>query len=196
MSKLKLDNRTLQLLNAQVNLSETFNHILRSTPQREALAFRLKVERSTTDTLFTVELGSERHTLTLQNEKKMHLKLADFIEEIANGPIDPSDTADLLNLPHASRQYARFDVEHRQQVFELVRTGGALSLDMGFELPIHVAIHRTQTRAGVTTIMSIGVKRPRTKCFTVSGTDAEIYEQVAESINHLATVATPAAHAA
>lgn len=196
MSKFKLDNRTLQLLNAQVNLSETFNHTLRSTPQREALAFRLKVERSTTDTLFTVELGGERHTLTLQNEKKMHLKLADFIEEIANGPIDPGDTADLLNLPHASRQYARFDVENRQRVFELVRTGGALSLDMGFELPIHVAIHRTQTRPGITTIMSIGIKRPRTKCFTVCGTDAEIYEQVAESINHLAIVATPAAHAA
>lgn len=196
MRKFKLDNRTLQLLNAQVNLSETFNHTLRSTPEREALGFRLKVEHNTTDTLFTVELGSERHTLTLQNEKKMHLKLADFIEEIANGPLDPSNTADPLNLPHASRQYARFDVEQRQQVFELVRTGGSLSLDMGFELPIHVAIHRTQTRPGVTTIMSIGVKRPRTKCFTVSGTDAEIYKQVAESINHLATVATPAAHAA
>lgn len=196
MSKFKLDNRTLQLLNAQVNLSETFNHTLRSTPQREALAFSLKVERSTIDTLFTVELGSERHTLTLQNEKKMHLKLADFIEEIANGPFDPSDTADLLSVPYASRQYAQFDVEHRQQVFELVRTGGALSLDMGFDLPIHVAIHRTQTRPGVTTIMSIGVKRPRTKCFTVCGSDAEIYEQVAESINHLAAVATPAAHAA
>jgi Txe/YoeB family toxin of Txe-Axe toxin-antitoxin module len=196
MSKFKLDNRTLQLLNAQVNLSETFNHTLRSTPQREALTFRLKVERSTIDTLFTVELGSERHTLTLQNEKKMHLKLADFIEEIANGPIDPSNTTDPLNPPHASRQYARFDVEHRQQVFELVRTGGAMSLDMGFKLPLHVAIHRTQTRPGVTTIMSIGVKRPRTKCFTVCGSDAEIYEKVAESINHLAAVATPAAHAA
>ncbi|WP_223594460.1 hypothetical protein [Pseudomonas sp. A-R-19] len=188
MSKFKLDNRTLQLLNAQVNLSETFNHTLRSTPQREALAFRLKVERSTTDTLFTVELGSERHTLTLQNEKKMHLKLADFIEEIANGPLDPSNTADQVSIPHANRQYARFDVENRQKVFELVRTGGSLSLDMGFELPLHVAIHRTQTRPGVTTIMSIGVKRPRTKCFTVCGTDVEIYEQVAESINHLAAV--------
>lgn len=196
MKKFRLDNRTLQLLNAQVNLSETFNHTLRSTPQREALSFRLKVERSTIDTLFTVELGSERHTLTLQNEKKMHLKLADFIEEIANGPLDPSNTADQVSLPHANREYARFDVENRQRVFDLVRTGGALNLDMGFELPIHVAIHRTQTRPGITTIMSIGVKRPRTKCFTVCGTDAEIYEQVTESINHLAAVATPAAHAA
>ena len=80
MSKFKLDNRTLQLLNAQVNLSGTFNHVLRSAPKREAVAFRLKVERSTSDTLFVIEPGSERHTLTLPNEKKMHLKLADFIE--------------------------------------------------------------------------------------------------------------------
>jgi hypothetical protein len=196
MRKYKLDNRTLQLLNAQVNLSETFNHVLRSAPKREALAFRLKVERDTSDTLFVVELGSERHTLTLKNEKKMHLKLADFIEEIANGPFDPSNTTDLLSLPHARRQYAQFDTEHKQRVFELVRTGGVLSLNMGFELPLHVAIHRTQTRPGVTTIMSIGVKRPRTKCFTVCGTDVEIYEQVAESINHLAAAATPSAHAA
>jgi hypothetical protein len=196
MNKFKLDNRTLQLLNAQVNLTETFNHVLRSAPKREALAFRLKVERSESDTHFTVELGSERHSLTLKNEKKMHLRLADFIEEIANGPVDPSNTAELLTLRHANRQYARFDVENRQRVFDLVRTGGSLSLDMGFELPIHVAIHRTQTRTGITTIMSIGVKRPRTKCFTVCGTDTEIYEKVAQSINHLAAVATPAAHAA
>jgi Txe/YoeB family toxin of Txe-Axe toxin-antitoxin module len=196
MTKFKLDNRTLQLLNAQVNLTETFNHVLRSAPKREALAFRLKVERRTTTTHFNVELGSERHSLTLKNEKKMHLKLADFIEEIANGPADASSSTEPLTLPHASKQYARFNVENRQRVFELVRTGGVLSLDMGFELPIHVAIHRTQTRTGITTIMSIGVKRPRTKCFTVCGTDAEIYEKVAESINHLAAVATPAAHAA
>ncbi|MCS3839067.1 hypothetical protein HNR03_003675 [Pseudomonas sp. JAI111] len=196
MSKFKLDNRTLQLLNAQVNLSGTFNHVLRSAPKREAVAFRLKVERSTSDTLFVIEPGSERHTLTLPNEKKMHLKLADFIEEIVNGPLDTSDTTGLQNAPHSSREYARFDIEHKQRVFELIRTGGSVSLDMGFEQPIHIAIHRTQTRTGITTIMSIGMKRPRTKCFSVCGTDAEIYEKVAESINHLAAVATPAAHAA
>jgi hypothetical protein len=196
MSKFKIDNRTLQLLNAQVNLSETFNHVLRSAPKREALPFRLKVERNASDTLFVVELGKERHTLTLRNEKKMHLKLADFIEEIASGPFAPSNSVDLLNLPHASRQYAQFDTENKERVFELVRTGGVASLDMGFELPLHVAIHRTKTRPGVTTIMSIGVKSPRTKCFTVCGSDVEIYKQVAESINHLAAAATPAAHAA
>jgi hypothetical protein len=196
MSKFKFDNRALQLLNAQVNLSGTFNHVLRSDPKREAVPFRLRVERNASNTLFVIEPGSERHTLTLPNEKKMHLKLADFIEEIINGPLDATSTADLQNTPHASRQYARFNIEHKQRVFELVRTGGVASLDMGFEQPINVAIHRTQTRPGVTTIMSIGVRRPRTKCFSVCGTDAEIYEKIAESINHLAAVATPAAHAA
>jgi hypothetical protein len=196
MSKFKLDNRTLLLLNAQVNLTETFNHVLRSTPKREALPFRLRVERGATTTVFVIELDSERHTLTLNNEKKMHLKLADFIEEIANGPFDPSNTGDLLSLPHASREYGRFDVRDKQRVLERVITGGTLSLDMGFKVPLHVAIHRTHTRPGVTTILSIGIKSPRTKCFTVCGTDVEIYCKVVESINHLAAAATPAAHAA
>lgn len=196
MSKYKLDNRTLQLLNAQVNLTQTFNHVLRTTPKRECLTFRLKVERGTVESTFVVELGSERHTLTLQNDKKMHLKLADFIEEIANGPLDPSNTNYLVSLAHAEREYGRFDILDRQRVFELVITGGTLSLDMGFELPLHVAIHRTHTRLGVTTILSIGKKSPRTKCFTVCGSDVEIYGKIVESINHLAAAATPAAHAA
>ncbi|WP_350649024.1 hypothetical protein [Pseudomonas sp. HY13-MNA-CIBAN-0226] len=196
MSKFKLDNRALQLLSAQVNLSGTFNHVVRSAPKREALAFRLKVERYASDTLFIVEPGNERHTLTLPNERKMHLKLADFIEEIVNGPFDANNTPDLINIPHASRNYARFDIEQKQQVFDLVRNGGAVSLDMGFELPLHVALHRTKARSGVTIIMSIGEKRPRTKCFTVYGSDVEVYQKVAESINHLAAAATPAAHAA
>lgn len=193
MSKYKLDNRTLTLLKAQVCLTETFNHQLRADAQRDVLAFRLNVERRKADTHFIVELGSERHTLTLINTKKMHLKLADFIEEIVNGPTTP---VDFSSLPHADRRYGVFEVEHKQRVFDLVQTGGALSLDMGFEQPINLAIHRNKTRAGITTIMSIGVRKPRTKCFTVYGSDVEIYSMVAESITHLATVATPAARAA
>jgi hypothetical protein len=196
MSKFKLDNRTLTLLKAQVNLTETFNHLLRAETQRESLAFRLKVERRKADTHFTVELGSERHTLTLTNSKKMHLQLADFIEEIVNGPITSYGAS---SLPHADRRYGVFESEHKQQVFDLVQTGGFISLDMGFEQPINLAIHRNKTRAGITTIMSImsiGVRKPRTKCFTVYGSDVEIYSMVAESITHLAAVATPAAHAA
>ncbi|EJN18693.1 hypothetical protein [Pseudomonas sp. GM80] len=196
MIKYKIDNRTLQLLNAQVNLSETFNHVLRTAPKRECLGFRLKVERGTAQSVFVVEMGSERHTLTLPNEKKMHLKLADFIEEIANGPLDPRNTSDLQHRTHASREYGRFEVEDKQRVFELVRTGGMLNLDMGFDTPLQVALHRTQTRSGATVILSIGNKSPHTRCFTACGTDVEIYGQVTQSINHIAAAATPAAHSA
>lgn len=194
MSKFKIDNRALTLLSAQVNLSGTFNHTLRSTPRRDVLAFRLKVERNKADSTFTIELGSERHTLTLPNTKKTHLKLADFIEEIVNGPFD--QTGEPHPVRHAEREYGAFSAQQREQVYRLVCTGGFIDLDLGFELPIRLAVHRTRTRSGITVVMSIGVKSPRTKCFTVYGTDAEMYEQVCESINHLAALATPAAHAA
>jgi len=196
MIKYKIDNRTLQLLNAQVNLTETFNHVLRTAPKRECLAFRLKVERGTVESTFVVELGSERHTLTLPNDKTMHLKLADFIEEIANGPLDPSHTSDLVHPLHADRQYGRFEVQDKQRVFELIRTGGVVSLDMGFDLPLHVAVHRPNTLSCITAILSIGNKSPRTRCFTACGTDVEILGKVSESISQIAAAATPAAHAA
>ena len=141
---------TLQLLSAQVNLTETFNHILRTAPKRECLAFRLKAERGTEESTFVIELGSERHTLTLPNDKKMHLKLADFIEEIANGPLDTSNKGDLAHRPHADRQYGRFEVQDKQRVFELIRTGGVLSLEMGFDAPLHVTVHRPHTLSCIT----------------------------------------------
>ncbi|WP_460107489.1 hypothetical protein [Pseudomonas sp. H1_F01] len=194
MSKFKIDNRTLTLLSAQGNLSGTFNHTLRSMPRRDVLAFRLKVERNKADSTFTIELGSERHTLTLPNTKRTHLKLADFIEEIVNGPFD--QTGEPHPVRHAEREYGAFSAQQREQVSRLIYTGGFIDLDLGFELPIRLAVHRTRTRSGITVVMSIGVKSPRTKCFTVYGTDAEMYEQVCESINHLAALATPAAHAA
>ncbi|WP_334597257.1 hypothetical protein [Pseudomonas alvandae] len=194
MSKFKIDNRTLTLLSAQANLSGTFNHTLRSTSRRDVLAFRLKAERNKVDSTFTIELGSERHTLTLPNTKKTHLKLADFIEEVVNGPSDM--TGEPQPKRHAEREYGTFSSQKREQVYRLVSKGGFTDLDLGFELPIRLAVHRTSTRSGITVVMSIGIKSPRTKCFTVYGTEAEMYEQVCESINHLAVLATPAAHAA
>jgi hypothetical protein len=194
MSKFKIDNRTLTLLSAQANLSGTFNHTLRSTPRRDVLTFRLKVERNKVDSTFTIELGSERHTLILPNTKKTHLKLADFIEEILNGPFDLSGES--RPQRHAERKYGAYSTQQRDQVSRLISTGGFIDLDLGFELPIRLAVHRTRTRSGITVVMSIGVKSPRTKCFTVYGTNVEMYEQVCESINHLAALATPAAHAA
>lgn len=195
MSKFKLAPNALQVLNAQVNLTGVFNHTLRADQDRR-LPFRLTVDRNESDTAFTIDMGSQRHSITLEHGKATHLRLADFIEEIANGPMDPGSSTDSLPIFGNARRVAGFSDELRHQVFELVKRGGAVSLDVGLELPVHVAVHRNKTRTAVTTIMSIGVKRPRTKCFTVSGPDMEMYEKVTESLTHLITVATPAAEAA
>ncbi|MBA1231485.1 hypothetical protein G7013_17700 [Pseudomonas viridiflava] len=191
MSKYKLDANTLVLLKAQAKLTETFNHTICS-PKSGALPFRLKVEHASAETQFRVEIGNQRHSLTLPNTTTMHLQLAAFIEEIANGPLD-------LGTSTAKRLDGKYDVLDEQlslQVFDLVRRGGVLSLDVGLGLPIHVSIHRNRTRTAATTLMTIGVRQPRTKCFTLSGTDVEIHEKVVESINHLASIATPAMQAA
>ncbi|WP_024694710.1 hypothetical protein [Pseudomonas syringae] len=195
MSKLKLDANTLALLKAQVRLTETFNHTIRSL-RGDSHPFSLNVERTSGETRFVVAMGGQRDSLTLPNGKAMHLKLALFIEDIANGQVISS----LQPISGASRRpdvaLNNLDEQASQKIFNLMRRGGSLILDVGLELPIHVAMHRNRTRSAVTTVMSIGVKRPRTKCFTVAGTDAAIYEQVIESINHLISVASPAAQAA
>ncbi|WP_116828058.1 hypothetical protein [Pseudomonas syringae] len=191
MSKFKIDANTLTLLKAQAKLTETFNHTIRSA-KSGALPFRLKVEHASAETQFRVEVGNQRHSLTLPNTPKMHIQLAAFIEEIANGPLD-------LGTSKAKRADGKYNVLDEQlslQVFDLVRRGGMLSLEVGLEQPIHVSIHRNRTRTAATTLMTIGVRQPRTKCFTLSGPDAEIHEKVVESINHLASIATPAMQAA
>ncbi|WP_122435258.1 hypothetical protein [Pseudomonas viridiflava] len=191
MSKYKLDIKTLALVKAQAKLTETFNHTIRSA-KSGALPFRLKVEHTSAETVFRIEIGNQRHSLTLPNTPTMHLQLAAFIEEIANGPLDLSTSA----AKRINGKYSVLDEQLSLQVFDLVRRGGMLSLDVGLEQPIHVSIHRNRTRTAATTLMSIGVRQPRTKCFTLSGPDAEIHEKVVESINHLASIATPAMQAA
>lgn len=186
MRTLTLSNQSLQLLNAQVNLSGTFHHSLRRA-DRSALPFRLNVDRGAQSTAFVIEISAQRHSVTLVNSKTTQAKLVSFINEIASGHHEPAaiDTSS-----------SRLEHTYRDQVLGVIGRGGALTLDVGLELPINLAVHRNRTRAAVTAIMSIGVKRPRTKCFTVCGSEAEMYEQVAESINHLVTVATPATEAA
>lgn len=191
MSKYKLDVKTLALLKAQAKLTETFNHTIRSA-KSGALPFRLKVEHASAETQFRIEIGNQRHSLTLPNTLQMHLLLAAFIEEIANGPLDVGTSA----AKRTDGKYSVLDEQLSLQVFELVRRGGMLSLDVGLEQPIHVSVHRNRTRTAATTLMTIGVRQPRTKCFTLSGPDAEIHEKVVESINHLASIATPAMQAA
>lgn len=194
MSNLKLDSNTLALLKAQVRLTETFKHSLRSAGG--FLRFRLNVEHTSDRTRFIVEMGDERHSLTLPNSRSMHLKLAGFIEDIARGQV-ALNLQQNLNAPLRAHAVANILGEQKSsEVFNLIRRGGGLNLDLGIGLPLHIAVHRNRTRPAVTTVMSIGVSPPRTKCFTVTGTDAEIYKQIVESIHHLVSVASPAARAA
>ncbi|WP_122433861.1 hypothetical protein [Pseudomonas viridiflava] len=195
MNKLQLDTKTLALLKAQVRLTGTFNHSLRSASSG-SLPFRLNVEHTSDKTRFIVEMGGQRHSLTLPNSKSMHLKLAAFIEDIAKGQV-ASNLQENLNAPLRTHAAANILDEHTSaQIFNLIRRGGGLNLDPGIGLPLHIAVHRNRTRPAVTTVMSIGVSPPRTKCFTVTGTDAEMFEQIVESIHHLVSVASPAARAA
>ncbi len=195
MSRIKLDANTLALLRAQVRLTETFNHSIRSASSG-SLHFRLNVEHTSDMTRFIVEMGGQRHSLTLPNSKSMHLKLAGFIEDIAKGQV-ASNLQQNLNAPPRTHAAANIlDEQTSSQVFNLIRLGGVLNLNPGTGLPLHIAVHRNRTRPAVTTVMSIGVSPPRTKCFTVTGTDAEMFEQIVESIHHLVSVASPAARAA
>ncbi|MFK7702896.1 hypothetical protein [Pseudomonas caspiana] len=196
MSRFKLTPNALTLLKAQVNLTEIFSHTIGSRPQNGSIPFILKVDHAETETQFKVEMGSQRHSLTLSNTKTTHLKLAAFIEEIANGQPDQSLQLVAPEQRPSNGLQEVITQELSQQVFDLVKRGGTASLDVGLELPIHVAIHRNRARTAATTLLSIGNRQPRTKCFTLSGPDVEIHEKVVESINHLASIATPAMHAA
>lgn len=86
MTHFKIDDRTLQLLSAQATLSGTFHHTLGTPVPLKSLPLCLHVDRCMTETQFTVEMNSERHSLTLPTAENNHLRLAAFIEEIANGP--------------------------------------------------------------------------------------------------------------
>lgn len=195
MKKLKLDEQSLQLLQAQANLSGEFHHTLRAR-QGADMPFRLTVDRSPPSVAFTVHMGTQRHSIELPINAAMHRKLANFIEEIANGSADDPALIDAPVSMIPVQAGKGLTAALHDQVFQLVRRGGFISLQVGLELPIHIAVHRNRSRQGVTTIMCIGHRRPRTKCFTVYGADEATYEKLAESLNDLILLATPAAEAA
>lgn len=86
MTHFKIDERTLQLLNVQAALSGTFHHAIDTPVTLRRMPFCFHVDRCVRETQFTVEMNSERHSLTLPTAENNHLRLAAFIEEIANGP--------------------------------------------------------------------------------------------------------------
>lgn len=197
MNRFSLADKTLRLLAAQVNLNGTFHHSCSFKNTNLSLSFVLQVERSSSGTLFTLVTGDEKHSLTVcAPDKDTHLMLADFIESIANGRMDTAEPA----IPRVRAQSVDrgqlLDTNQKEQLQQLVRNGGSLLLDAGLDEAVSLAVHRTQSRKGITAILVAGGSYPRTQCFTAYGDDQHSFNRLLQSLDHLAASADPAALAA
>lgn len=184
----------LQRLAAQLNLSGTFTHTLRSAYGGHQLMARVRIERGQPNTAVRIEMGDQVHTLDVQTaHPEKHLQVADFIDAIANGRVDGGELAPprVTRQPLLPEPAALLDETQLGRLKHMVRHGGFTSLETGHEHPIHVAVHRTRPAEGVTIIASIGAARPRTKCFTVRGDQRECLKRLLISIEHLHIIATP-----
>ena len=197
MNRFSFTDKTLRLLAAQVNLNGTFNHLCSLKNTNLQLMFVLQVERSSTGTLFTVITGDEKHSLTVHNpDKDTHLVLADFIESIANGRMDTAEPATPRVSAESVDRSQLLDTNQQEQLNQLVRNGGSLLLDVGLDEAVSLAVHRTQSRKGITAILVAGDSCPRTQCFTAYGDDKHSFNRLLQSLNHLVASAAPAALAA
>ena len=197
MNRFSLADKTLRLLAAQVNLNGTFNHVCRLQNTNQPLIFELQVERGSPETVFTVIMGNEKHSLMVHAPNKgTHLVVADFIESIANGRMDTAEPA----MPRVSAESVErgqlLDANQQEQLHQLVRNGGALMLDLGLEESVSLAVHRTLSRKGITVIIVAGETCPRTQCFTAYGDEQHSFDRLLQSLNHLAAPVVPAALAA
>ncbi|MDH1442035.1 hypothetical protein N5O88_05375 [Pseudomonas sp. GD03721] len=189
-----LPEEGLQRLTAQLNLTGTFTHTLRSTYGGHQLMARVRIERGQPNTAVRIEMGDQVHTLDVQTaHPEKHLQVADFIDAIANGRVDGGELAPprVTRQPVLPEPAALLDETQLGRLKHMVRHGGFTSLETGHEHPIHVAVHRTRPAEGVTIIASIGAARPRTKCFTVRGDQHECLKRLLISIEHLHIIATP-----
>lgn len=198
MSDFKIDYRTLQLFAAQANLNGSFNHTCSSPLHRQRLSFRLHVERGASSTTFTVDMLDARHSVTLsQNHPKIHHRIAELVEGIANGKTETAD-----GLPSWAESPS-LSVEESvaagriEQVRELLRKGGVLTLDVGLQAPVQLAVHRSRSPDNlVTSILSIGTRRPHTSTFTTRGSEAHAMEVMGKKLDAFIRSATPNEQAA
>lgn len=198
MSNFTLPEEALTRIAAQVNVSGTFSHTVRSATSRHQVMLSLTTERGPLTTDATIQLGGERHSMTLVNaDPERHIQLADYIDAIANGRVDSAAVAParVTRHPLLPEPDPLLDATQAASLQALVRKGGTLDLHLGHEHPVRVAVHRTHSRPGITAIASIGENRPRTSCFTNYGHPASCYERLLQSIEHLAACATPKAAA-
>ena len=197
MNRFSLADKTLRLLAAQVNLNGTFNHSFSFKNTNLPWIFLLQVERSFTNTHFTIVTGDEKHSLTVNDaDKDKHLVLADFIESIATGRMDTAEPATPRVRAESVDRGELLDTHQQEQLHQLVRQGGSLKLDIGLDEAVNLAVHRTQSRKGITAILVAGDSCPRTQCFTAYGNDKHSFDRLLQSLDHLAASAAPAALAA
>ena len=197
MNRFSLADKTLRLLAAQINLNGTFNHVCRPQNTNLPLTFELQVERGSPETVFTVIMGNEKHSLMVHAPNKdTHLVVADFIESIANGRMDTAEPATPRVTAESVDRGQLLDTHQQEQLHQLVRNGGSLLLDVGFDEDVRIAVHRTQSRTGITAIIVAGNTCPRTQCFTAYGDEQHSLDRLLQSLNHLAASVAPAAHAA
>ena len=197
MNQFSLADITLRLLAAQVNLNGTFHHSCSFKNTNLPLIFVLQVERGSSGTLFTIATGDEKHSLTVYDpDKDTYLVLADFIESIANGRMDSAEPATPRVRAESIDRGQLLDTHQQEQLHQLVRNGGSLLLDVGLDEAVSLAVHRTQSRKGITAILVSGDSCPRTQCFTAYGDDQHSLNRLLQSLNHLVPSAAPAALAA
>ena len=197
MNRFTLADKTLRLLAAQINLNGTFNHVCRPQNTNLPLTFELQVERGSPETVFTVIMGHEKHSLMVHAPNKdTHLVVADFIESIVNGRMDTAEPATPRVSAESVERGQLLDANQQEQLRQLVRNGGALILDIGFDADVRVAVHRTLSRTGITAIIVAGDTCPRTQCFTAYGDEQHCVDRLMQSLIHLAASVVPAALAA
>lgn len=189
-----LPEDALQRLSAQLNLTGTFTHTLRSAYGGHQLMARVRIERGQPNTAVRIEMGDQVHTLDVQTaHPEKHLQVADFIDAIANGRVDGGELAParVTRQPLLPEPDELLTTDQMNRLRYMVRHGGFTSLETGLELPINVAVHRTRPAEGITVIACIGTAKPRTKCFTVRGDQRECLKRLLISIEHLHIIATP-----
>ena len=197
MNRFSLADKTLRLLAAQVNLNGTFRHSCCFKNTNLPLIFVLQVERGSSGTLFTIVSGEEKHSLTVYDpDKDTHLVLADFIESIANGRMDTAEPATPRVRAESVDRGQLLDAHQQDLLQQLVRKGGSLLLDVGLNEAVSLAVHRAQSRKGITAILVAGDSCPRTQCFTAYGDDQHSFSRLLQSLDHLVASATTAALAA
>ncbi|MCS3467420.1 hypothetical protein M2401_001141 [Pseudomonas sp. JUb42] len=192
-----VEKQSLPLFKAQANLNGTFNHKCFSLQAAEKIPYQLTVERAANATTFTVEMQGQRHSTTLKKQpKRIEMLLAAFVENVANGRIDPCDQSPPTLTTKRKQAAEKVPGEHVRKLRTLITNGGFGSLDLGMGRPILIALHRTRSRQGVTAIVGSGEHPMHTQCFTVYGVDSYVFDLVLESIGHLISSNASAEHAA